>query len=154
MNTCRATQTALLHANCAHTHKVSEGRGEKKSDLHPEAVSRQSTVSLATAVSAAQRLDDLYQHGQSQAVGAEARALLLFTVKDTDVRTQKVYGESRHPPTNTQSERTFLSFSLLFFTSSLLPCPLPPPLPPPPPPPPSPPPPAPAPPPWAPPARP
>lgn len=41
--------------------------------------------------------------------------------------------------------RTFLSSSLLFFTSSLLPCPLPPPLPPPPPPPPSPPPPPPAP---------
>lgn len=50
----------------------------KQTDLHPQTVPRQSAVSLATAVGAAQRLDDLDEHGESQAVRAQAGAVFLF----------------------------------------------------------------------------
>lgn len=46
-------------------------------DLHPEAVSGEAAVALAAAVGASQRLDDLDEHGEGQAVGAEAGALFL-----------------------------------------------------------------------------
>ena len=148
MNKCQAPHAALMQR----WGSVEVERGE--SDLHPEAIPRQSAMSLATAVGATQRLDYLYQHGQSQAVGAEAGALLLLVVEDTNVNRQEFLCSCLEM--SPKFPLTFLSLSLLFFTSSLLPCPLPPPLPPPPPPPPpSPPPPAPAPgtapPPWAPP---
>lgn len=79
-------KTRRSTTNCT----VSEGhpRWREEADLHPEAISRQAAVSLATAVGAAQRLDYLYQHGQSKAVGAEARALFLFTMEDESVQTQ------------------------------------------------------------------
>lgn len=71
--------------------KEGQLRQGKESDLHPEAISRESTVSLATAVGTAQRLDYLYQHGQSQAVGTEAGALFLFTWRRS--------GGHQHEPT-------------------------------------------------------
>lgn len=50
-----------------------------EADLHPEAVSGEAAVSLATAVGASKRLYYLYQHRQSQTVGAEAGTLFLLT---------------------------------------------------------------------------
>lgn len=84
-------------ASCLPAHTRRGGRlryRKKETHLHPEAISRQSAVSLATAVGTAQRLDYLYQHGQSQAVGAQPRAFFLFTVKDTNMKTQKFYGDA------------------------------------------------------------
>jgi len=46
-------------------------------DLHAEAVPREAPVALPAAVGAAQRLDDLDEHAEGQAVGAQLGALLL-----------------------------------------------------------------------------
>lgn len=54
---------------------------ENNSDLHPQAISWEAAVSLATSVSTTQRLYDLDEHGKGQPMSAEARTLLLFIVK-------------------------------------------------------------------------
>lgn len=84
MNKCQAPHAVLVFL-----WKLHRCKDEGESDLHPEAIPRQSAVSLATAVGAAQRLNYLYQHGQSQAVGAEAGALPLLVVEDTNVNRQE-----------------------------------------------------------------
>lgn len=162
MNKCQATQTALLHATCTHAQRRS-AKVEKTRD------SPASWGDLQTV-----RGVPRHSHRHSPATWLSLSALSepgggcwtqsLLPVhgeghkhENTDVlwRCIQISLKSHDPLTNIKSEHTFLSLSLLFFTSSLLPCSLPPPLPPPPPPPPSPPPPAPAPgtapPPWAPP---